>query len=125
VIPLDKLEPPQPNVVIVVSQRYPIEALLSDGTPVWVTYVGERTAVYERPGRHIELEGRELARQCDVLVRDPERVKWSRQPFTRAGHPSRQKARRCADCKQMAGQSPFGSPTADYCLKCEAKRAKA
>lgn len=113
-IRLTELRPPHMHV-LAVDQGHPIEAFLEDGTPVLVTCVLERVAIFERPGREIQAEGRETMPKQWVRV-DPIRLSWKREAARRGG---RMQVHRCQSCGKTGGQTRFADPSAADCLSCE------
>lgn len=75
-VPLDRLvkEHKALHEVADVDMDRPVPALM-DGVEVRVTAILKRTAVYERPGRDIQGDGRELASHTDILI-NPDHLRW-------------------------------------------------
>lgn len=122
-IALDQLEPPTDTAVIKVSPSEPIWGQLREGDKtIWVviTAVLERTAIFERPGRDILHDGRELAQRAQVLV-EADAISWKLASHAKMPG-GRMRARRCLGCKRFGGASPFRNPDASYCIDCEKKR---
>ena len=75
-VPLDRLvkEHKALHEVADVDMDRPVSALM-DGVEVRVTAILKRTAVYERPGRDVQGDGRELASHTDILI-NPDHLRW-------------------------------------------------
>lgn len=111
-VPLSEVESPGPKYVLAGG----FHAELSDGTPVDVTAVLERTVVAIRAG-----EPAQVVNKRNLMV-DPDRLAWKRQGRGKGNV----KPQRCETCRKTKGDGvQFAGVESDYCLSCEAKRAAA